>query len=176
MKRWTIPVTLTALLAGLAMAATLAHAQPEGPPMPADDAVDGQGPPAHAGPPDDVGPPAHAGQPDEAGPGQAISEAARQKAEESVTNPADHVAHLSLVGFCRSQAPWMSDKGDACDELNAIFQELRGVGDNDAGDADDEEGGVQPGPPSQPGHRAARVGVEMARGLLQHVMSLVGQA
>ena len=181
MKRWTIPVTLTALLAGLALAATLAHAQPEGPPMPADDAVDGQGPPAHAGPPDDVGPPAHAGQPDEAGPGQAISEAARRKVkdvvgEEAVTNPAGHVAHLSLVGFCRSQAPWMSDKGDACDELNAIFQELREVGDNNAGDADDDEGAGHRGPPSQPGHRAARVGVEMARGLLQHVMSLVGQA
>lgn len=181
MKRWTVPVALTPLLAGLALAATLAHAQPQGPPVPADDAVDGQGPPAHAGPPDHVGRPAHAGQSDQAGPGQAISEAARQKAkdvvgEEAVTNPADHVVHLSLVGFCRSQAPWMSEKGGACDELDAIFQELREVGENDAGDADDEAGAAQPGPPSQPGHRAARVGVEMARGLLQHVMSLVGQA
>jgi hypothetical protein len=155
--------------------------------------VDDQGPPGEAGPPDDVGPPADAGPPEgagppedvqlpeEAGPGQAISEAARQKAkdvvgEEAVTNPAGRVVPLSLVGFCRSQAPWMSDKGSACDELNAIFQELREVGDNDADESDNEGGRTQSGPSSQPAHRAARVGLEMARGLLRHVMSLLGQA
>jgi hypothetical protein len=217
MKRWTIPITLTALLAGLALAATLAHAQPRGPPVGAetaapvergppdtippvqpgapdsvdqpslgdlpaspDDAVDGQGPPAHAGPPVDVGPPAHADRPDDAGPGRAISEAARQKAkdvvgEAAVTNPAGHVVPLSLVGFCRSQAPWMSDKGGTCNELDAILEGLREVGD-DTSEADGEEGAMQRGPPRQPGHRAARVGVEIARGLLQHVMGLVAQA
>ena len=168
MKRWTIPVMLTAVLAALALAATLAHAEPRGPPVPVDEDVDGQGPPAHAG------------QPGEAGPGQAISEAAHQKAKDvvgqaAVTNPAGNVVPLSLVGFCRSQAPWMSDKGGACSELDTIFHEVREVGDNDAGDADSLQA-ARRGPPSQPGHRAARVALEMARGLLQHVMSLVAQA
>ena len=111
--------------------------------------------------------------------GQGVSAMAGQKAADvadpdDLENPGGQHANPSLVGFCRSQAPWMSDKGDACDDLAAIF--TQGTPDSESEDSEDEDEG--PGDHGRHlGHEqaaaAGRGGLGMARGLLDHVMSLL---
>lgn len=211
MRRWLI-VLPTTIVAALLVAGTvsLALAQPGPSDEPPGLAVAAEHRPDYAGPsldlqtgppqeppgqavavehrPDDAGPPAdlQQGPPEEPpgqsgeAPGMAISEAAHEKVE--VTNPDGVTISPSLVGFCRSQAPWMSDKGDSCDGLAGLFKEISG-GDDANGDDDNGESSSQEGDTSQqdrgphlgqlPAFEAARASLEMARGLFAHVLSLL---
>ena len=121
------------------------------------------------------------GRPDNPGErGRAVSEAAHQKHE--VTNLDGETVSRSLIGFCRSQAPWMSDKGDYCDDLADWFAEKHEPDGDNGTDGDGATGsqgasGAHHDQGRHLGHeRAAEVasaGLGIARGFFAHVTSLL---